>query len=76
MASGAYNRKKGYDYERQIVREMREFYPEAITSRNGSRDAASLGDVDRMSSKSPPATEEPAHIMSIILEPHELCQRI
>ena len=37
MASGAYNRKKGHDYERQITREMKEFFPDAMTSRNGAR---------------------------------------
>ena len=37
MASGAYNRKKGHDYERQIAREMRQFFPDAMTSRNGAR---------------------------------------
>jgi len=37
MASGAYNRKKGHNYECQIVREMRHFYPEAVTARNGAR---------------------------------------
>ncbi len=39
MSSGAYNRNKGHDYERQIARElrMRKFFPGAITSRSGSR---------------------------------------
>ena len=37
MASGAYNRKKGHDYERQIAKEIREFFPDVMTSRNGAR---------------------------------------
>lgn len=37
MSSGAYNRKKGHDYERQIAKEMREFFPNVKTSRAGSR---------------------------------------
>jgi hypothetical protein len=37
MASGAYNRKKGHNYERQVAKEMRQFFPDAKTSRDGAR---------------------------------------
>jgi hypothetical protein len=37
MASGKYNRKKGHDYERQVAKEMRQFFPDAKTARDGAR---------------------------------------
>jgi len=37
MSSGAYNRQKGHGYERQITRELKKFFPEAVTSRAGAR---------------------------------------
>jgi len=30
-------RRKGHNYERQITRELKEYFPDAITSRSGAR---------------------------------------
>jgi hypothetical protein len=35
--TGSYNRRKGHNYERSIARELRKYFPDAVTSRSGSR---------------------------------------
>ena len=35
--TGKYNRQKGHNYERQITRELRQYFPKVVTSRSGAR---------------------------------------
>ena len=37
MTSGAYNRKKGHDFERLICKELKIFFPNAKTARSSAR---------------------------------------
>jgi len=41
--TGKYNRTKGHNYERQIVRELKRIFPDAVTSRAGARGEDILG---------------------------------
>lgn len=43
MASGAYNRTKGHAYERRVSKELRKFFPKAVTARAGARFEDSKG---------------------------------